>query len=574
MKKYFYIVIIIILTWWAVKPLFNPGYFPMHDDQQIARLYELDQALKGGQFPPRWVSNLGFGYGYPLYNFYPPLVYYLGEVFHITGVSLITSIKIVMLLGFFLASITMFFFVKDLFGSKAGLLAAVFYTYAPYHAVDLYVRGALAEFFSFVMFPLILLTTRRLGKNPNLNNLLLWTLSLSGLILTHNLMVFPFSIFLGIYLLFLLGEQRGKKNIGKTIIFLMTGVLIAFGLTAYFSLPAIFEKKYTLVDDILIRELADFRLHFVYLRQFWNSPWGYGGSLYGLEDGLSFEIGKWHIIMSLIGIVGAIFLLVKRKKFGKELLLFSGLLFLSIYLASFHSSWLWEMIKPLWYLQFPWRFLSITAVFTSVTASIGTISLLKKMQSSFFQHLILLLIIAVIIISNKSYFQPQGYLAVTDKDYTTREDISWRISKTSFEFVPKGIATALSDIETTQVDIKKEEIPKKSYEVAGNIKVKEEKVIPHIKKFSVDGEGGVLTINTYNFPGWEVRIDGEMTAINDDNKFKLITIEVPAGGHIVEAQFKNTPVRTAGNLISLIAWVGLLGFTLRLYKIKRSLKIV
>ena len=45
----------------------------MHDVQQVARLQQMDKSLKAGQFPVRWVEDLGFGYGYPVFNFYPHL---------------------------------------------------------------------------------------------------------------------------------------------------------------------------------------------------------------------------------------------------------------------------------------------------------------------------------------------------------------------------------------------------------------------------------------------------------------------------------------------------------------------
>lgn len=115
MKKYWWLGLILILSFWALAPLFHPGFFPMHDDEQIARLYELHQALSGGQFPPRWVGNLGFGYGYPFYNFYPPLVYYLGEIFYLLGFSLITSTKIVVGLGFVLSGVFIYFLAKEFF---------------------------------------------------------------------------------------------------------------------------------------------------------------------------------------------------------------------------------------------------------------------------------------------------------------------------------------------------------------------------------------------------------------------------------------------------------------------------
>src|SRR3989344_6475331 len=100
MKKYLGLLFILILSFWAIQPLFHSGFFPMHDDEQIARLYQLHLTLSSGQFPPRWIPDLGFGFGYPFYNFYPPLVYYLGEIFYILGLSLLASTKIVMAMGF------------------------------------------------------------------------------------------------------------------------------------------------------------------------------------------------------------------------------------------------------------------------------------------------------------------------------------------------------------------------------------------------------------------------------------------------------------------------------------------
>lgn len=85
------IIASLIISW----PLTKPGLYTMHDDQQIARLFVFDQALKHGQFPVRWVDGLGFGFGYPLFVFYPPLVYLLGELFHLAGFSFINSIKLV-----------------------------------------------------------------------------------------------------------------------------------------------------------------------------------------------------------------------------------------------------------------------------------------------------------------------------------------------------------------------------------------------------------------------------------------------------------------------------------------------
>lgn len=73
LKEHYILILAVLLVIPAIAPLFHKGFFTMHDDQQVVRLYEMDQALAAGQFPARWIANLGFGFGYPLFIFYPPL---------------------------------------------------------------------------------------------------------------------------------------------------------------------------------------------------------------------------------------------------------------------------------------------------------------------------------------------------------------------------------------------------------------------------------------------------------------------------------------------------------------------
>lgn len=171
---------------------------------------------------------------------------------------------------------------------------------------------------------------------------------------------------------------------------------------------------------------------------------------------------------------------------------------------------------------------------------------------------------------NREYFKPARYLNVTDQNYITKEDISWRVSKTSFEFIPKGVKTTLSDIGTTQIAISQNEIPTQSYEVLnGDLKVIELKNLPHLKIYQVlSTKGGILRINTYNFPGWEVTIDRQKASINDQNKLKLITIKIPHGKHEVTVEFKNTPIRTIGNYLSLCAFIIVVFIFLKIYYLK------
>ncbi|KKP58323.1 MAG: hypothetical protein UR48_C0005G0001, partial [Microgenomates group bacterium GW2011_GWD1_33_9] len=122
----------------------------MHDDLQVFRLYEMHKCTLDGQFPCRWVPDAGFGYGYPLMQFYPPMPYYPMELMVILGAGYFLPVKIMFALAFLLSGLGMYLFAREFFGKWGGVLASALYVYAPYHSVDIYVRGAMNEAWGMV----------------------------------------------------------------------------------------------------------------------------------------------------------------------------------------------------------------------------------------------------------------------------------------------------------------------------------------------------------------------------------------------------------------------------------------
>ena len=122
----------------------------------------------------------------------------------------------------------------------------------------------------------------------------------------------------------------------------------------------------------------------------------------------------------------------------------------------------------------------------------------------------------------------------------------------SFEYVPKGVKTKLSDIGTTQLALEKEEIKKSPFEIIeGKLDVIEIKDLPHQKIFKTKGEG-ILRVNVYNFPGWKAFCDKEELKIEETGKLRLITLKIPQGRHRIEVVFTDTPVRRLANFVSLV----------------------
>lgn len=553
-KKHIFFILVILLSFFAIAALLQPGFFPIHDDEQVGRLYELNYSLESLHIPPRISQNLGFGYGYPFFNFYPSFVYYVAEIFVLLGFGYIASIKIMIGIGFILAAIFMYLFSKEYVGNLGGMVAAVLYTYAPYHSIDVYVRGALPEFFSFVFIPAIFWGINRLSKNQTFGNIIMLGIFGAFLMLTHNLVLLMSIPFVFIYFLFTIYKNKSWKSF---LIAVTLSGIIALLLSAYFWIPAILENKYTMVS-LLTKELADFKLHFVSVPQFFNSSWGYGGSILGPMDGFSLEVGKLHLVLVSIAICLLLINYIKTKsKSGGILVIFIFMFFFSIFIQSYYSSIIWENLKALSYIQFPWRFM-LYGVFTSSFIA-GYIFAFKF--DARLKYILAGIIILISLFYYGSFFRPDRYLKVTDKDYISKNIIRWKTSAMAFEYVPMGIATKRSDLNTTIVDIDESKIAKKTAESLSKkvfIDVKTDK--PQYKKFEyVAQNDSEIRVNTFSFPGWKVLINGKEISYNDKNKLKLITIKVPKGSGLVEVIFEETKIRKIANYLTLFGMIMVIG---------------
>lgn len=556
------IIIITIVSIYISTPLIRQGLFTIHDDQQVARLYLYDKALKDGQLPPRIVDGLGFGFGYALFVFYPPLVYMIGELIHVFGVGFVDSVKIVFFLSILLSGWFMFYFLRKYIGNLAATFSSICYLLLPYRAVDVYVRGALSEAFSFVWVPPLILSLFALSQDKNKSNITLSAVFIALLLLTHNLIFIAFLVLLPVFSILFVQE----KNKMQLLYAFGLSMMIGAGLSAFFWIPSLMEKSNTIVDQILLTELANYKIHFVHLHQLWNSIWGYGGSTEGTLDGLSFKVGKIHLVASLVSI--ALILLPNYLKNysshtfqvqRKLLLLMIAMLVISIFMSTAFSKPVWEIFQPLTYLQFPWRFLIFIGFATSVLA--GYFIYLLKLSVLKISTFIILTIL--VLYTNSKLFKPQSYRQYFNDEFATSDEIiNWDVSRSSFEYLPRGVDLTKSPINTSVVNIKKEEIASNPVSVlSGQVEISQLKSSSNMVAFTTrSNEGAHIMINKANFHLWNLEIDGKKATYMDGNKFKLVEFDVPAGEHVITLEHKNTWPRTAGNLITGVTLLSLVPF--------------
>jgi len=538
------LVLVIIITILAGLALFKPGYFSMHDDVQVMRLYEMEKCFKDGQIPCRWIPDMGAGYGHPLYNYHPVFPYYLGMIFRLFGLSFVDIVKILFFLTFLLSGIFMYLLVKEFFGKWAGMVASAFYVLAPYHAVEVYVRGALTESWAVVFFPLILWSIYKLIKTSKFSLFLASLFSLTFLFLSHNVMALlftPIAFIWGIYWIF--QTKKWRKVIPLGVVFVW-----AIGLAAFFILPAFFEKSLVTIEQHATG-YYDFRHHFVALKQlFLNRSWGYGPSRLGPEDDLSFQIGwpHWWLVV-VAGGVFLYFLWRKKRKFSWLFAFFIILFALAVFMTHAKSIYIWEAIPLLSFVQFPWRFLALAMLASSFLAG-GLIRFLKDTRR---QMLLSLILAFLVVVLNLGYFHPERY----DKQMTDEKKLSgeeWRTQSmtTLNDYVPKSVK-----------EYPKELAPEEPWVVEGEAKVSEFKKRSNFWRFTIETIGDqnpIVEVPIFDFPKWEVFADLEKVDHEVNQKTGVIQVKVPTGKRTVTGWLRNTPLRGQANAISLLSFVSLI----------------
>src|SRR3989344_3033291 len=189
----FFLFLISLLAGYA---LLLPGFPPSHDGEyHIIRFAEFYKTFSSGQIFPRWAPTLNMGYGIPLFTYVYPFPNYIATLFHAIGISFIDSLKLGMLLAIFVGSVGTFFWVRRFFGNLSGLVASVFYTFSPYHFVDIYVRGSVGEVWALALFPWFLWAISEMIVERKKIFISLTSIFLAFIIFSHNILALQFFVF-------------------------------------------------------------------------------------------------------------------------------------------------------------------------------------------------------------------------------------------------------------------------------------------------------------------------------------------------------------------------------------------
>lgn len=523
-RKHTLLVLIFLISFLPLTIFFiTPDLIHTHDGLvHLPRIAAYFKAFTDGQILPRWAGDLNYGYGMPLFNFIYHVPYLVSSFFIFLGFGLVSSFKLSLSISYLLAGIFMFLFAKQIFkDEKKAFIVALLYQFAPFHLVELLVRGSFGEVYTYAFLPLVLFAIILLNKKKTIFNLLLLSFATFLLIISHNAISL---VFFGISALFAL-IFSSKKNLAVVIL----GLFLGLSLSAFYWVPALLEHKYT-YGDLYMKDL--YRSHFAPILYFFV-PNIFKSKAYEI-GAVSVQFGFFHILAIVFSVF--CFRTIKEKEFKKLIIFSISIICIALFFMQPVSLFLWEKISFLRQFQFPWRFLAVVVFSTSV---LGAFFLDFKI---FLKKEIYFILCVLIVASTVFYWKPAEGLDKVNEAYywnfplnTTyygETDVIWAAG--AFRKYPK-----------TNVEIIAGKASISDYKKKSNL---------HTYKIFAETESRIVDHTQY-FPGWKVYVNEKPVLIEfqDQNWRGEITYSVLPGISNVEVKFGESPVRLLADIVSVVA---------------------
>jgi hypothetical protein len=598
-----YLLLLLALTLFALTPLLSPDYFySAHDGRHSVFFVAMfGEAIRDGALWPVWAMHHNQGYGYPTFLIQAPLAFFVAEGFALLGFNVTAAVKGAWAVAFLLSAWGMYGLVRRWVltwphrgasfvvaaedgrrASQAGLVAGLLYVYAPYHLLDIYVRAALAETMLIGWLPWVFWAFDRLiagALRPGWQaRLAVAALAYALLIFTHVFAIMAVTPLLMVFILFRLWVQwrhdgalagrRWMAMAGQSAVAAAAGA-VGVLLAAIFVLPLLAEGPLLSQED-WVRDTYAYSRHFVHWGQFFSPFWGFGYSddPAGANDGMGFQLG----VMLTILAVSALYLLVVRmwRTHSLPIFLLAATAAL-LYLMTPDAGWLWRSVALLEVLQFPWRLLTLVIFVLSALSGLTMWPLLDSAQRQSTVRLDeagFLVIATAVLLASAPYIRPASLEAVEP----WRED-----GRAVFQFERQhpdmlGYTTLVqerfteSPLTAQYAAAFEQDAPFDPDQLARLGILAGEGVVTdnysrghHFGGAVTMQSPGVVQIRLFAFPGWRVRLNGELVDYRVSPPHGVMEIDVPAGEHRIDVAMGGTPIRTAGAVISGLTLLTMLG---------------
>jgi hypothetical protein len=569
----FGLIVVLLIPVFVVLPLLQPG-LPRTADGflHLLRVVEVDQSWRDGVYYPRWAPDMAFGYGYPIFNYFAPLLYHMTEIVHVIGLGFEAAFKLVLIGCLLFAGWGTYALARDILGAKAAVLAAAAYVYAPFMLREIYVRGGYAQFLAMSLMPAALWSFNRLIARDNPLYLVTSPLLCGAVIVSHNISGMLFFPFLVLFVAWTICSLRRWHKVKHAIL----ALVLSLALVSFFLLPALAEKPLVKLDR-LTRDYFDYRQHFLTVGEI-LSPSEVPDSS-SLNPIWLYNLGTAQVILAALGLLAIIIGSLTRRQ-RMQAVFFVVMLLISIFMTLPASTPLWEHVPFLAFTEFPWRFLGMAVLASSLLAGMS-VHLWSRLPWRHAEIALLtvslIFTVGTVFVHLYSQWPPGTQEQLSAKDVVVHELRTGILGTTSAsECLPIWVVEEPTSSPLVAQYLSSSSISKLDDQTLPGFAQAE--LIAHTVVSDeydvVTSEPFTVQFNTIHFPGWQAFVDGEPVPITPSFPQGLITFEVPAGEHRVVVRFGDCLVRTLANIISGAALLLMIGVTVFLgHKLRRQVNV-
>ncbi len=539
---------------------------------QLEQMKSFYNGLGSGEIYPRWEEDTNRGYGAPTTSYYPPGVYYLTSACYFFAGEWVRAIMSAHLIMMIASAAALYFYARRTMDRSAAAIAMAAYIFLPYHLIDQYHRGAVAELMGFIWMPLIMLFGERLIRPQQAltrSGLLLNMAGLAGaysaFVWSHTPTAYQFTLAFGVFALVYSLTRRRLKN----LIAVAFAMAVGLAMSAYYLYSAAVEQD--LIRRQYIEENWPYHDSYVFVYAEPYVTWHRG--FFNLID------GTWTFNTVLI-ILAALALLLFRPRMVRmteglreRVLSWTVCGCVASFLMTSLSYTVGRWIPKIDIGIFSWRMLSITTLVLALMAGACTQAALNALREraltrggvSFavspclrvpasktgvvFRSLALFILIGGIIFSTAAVVVPKSWNPV---------------------FVPSEEHTNLATIPSTGPREVEELTEREKAETEkGESRILIERWDTEHRALRVESsEPDRLHVRTFNFPGWTATVNGSPSEIITGQEDGEIVLELPTGDNLVKLDYLDTPPRRTGRIITIISFslfmaMALVGFVMR-----------
>lgn len=543
----------------AVRPWFRleavcSDDFAFH----LLRAVQLDSLLRQGVLYSRWAPDMALGYGYPFFNFYAPLSYYVAALLGLAGIGLQRAVIATFALATVAAGLAAYRLARDYFSPRSALVVAVAYAYAPYLGYDAFFRGNLAETLAWAFLPLALWAMGRLARWGGWCYLSITALAYAVVLLTHNVFALIFSPLLAGYGLVTVLTLSPTPSRRRRLAGVGAALLLGLGLTTFFWLPALVERVYVHSDRLLVPPVFVYWNSFIGWRELFAGPRVIHPDL--LNPSPPRTLGLAPILLGLPALIGLWRFRDRPRRV--QVVFFAVALAAYAWLTTASSRFVWDSLPLVEYVQFPWRLLGPAGLCLAVLVAAAAELLPADWRGS----LVAAVAISLLVVSDLFWLNPR-YCPVTERltaaAIVNFERCTHTIGTTAKgEYLPRTVEVLPEEVATTPLD--SSGLPPGTTVVQQDgVPIGAELIITATQPFTA-------IYNGFDYLGWRVTVDGGAVPITPDVSYGRITFPVPEGVHRVSIRFGETGLRRVADLVSLACLaltVGLLGIGRRFTQI-------